>query len=146
MDPSIQLIPLTGAELHLRLILQSLAYQSSEKWNGIVRLKPVNGESLHSYENRERLSSADATYKMAVAARDFMVIRIPSHELTDSEVVEMEGAADEARMVIAVWEVIGGLWVGDGTARHHAWIHLGGADREAKIHERMGSTWFGGEL
>ena len=124
MDFPIQPIPLNGAELHLRLILQSLADQISEKWNGNDHPKQIMGESSHSDQNELRLSSPNApshaTYKMAVAGRDFMVIRIPSHELSDSEAMEMVGAANEARTVIGEWEMRGGLWVNDGATRR--WV------------------------
>ena len=71
-------LPLQAHELHLRLILQSIARQIDEIW-------APNGQSA------------------TVLARDFMVMQVPGHELSDSEKEVVQAHLNETSEVTASW-------------------------------------------
>jgi len=56
----------------------------------------------------------------AIPARDFMVVRVLSHELTDSEKDEAEKARIEAEVVLQSWKADGGAWLEEENERH--WV------------------------
>ncbi|TXT08608.1 hypothetical protein VHUM_02736 [Vanrija humicola] len=92
-------MPLTANELHLRLIMQSIANQINADWNGPHC-------ALHNVDEAE-----PHLVKMAVCSRDFMVFPVPSHELTSAEIQTMAAAHTEANTVLQSWATSGGAWV-----------------------------------
>jgi hypothetical protein len=84
-DPPVPPNPLTNAELHLRLILQSLADQITRIW-----LSNNN-------------TDVDLGPSMAVTARDFMVISVPSHEMSEQEKETARRVIDESAQVMTSW-------------------------------------------
>lgn len=97
---------LTADELHLRVIMQSLANQVSAAWNGPDCAEHVlQGPEPHFV-------------RLAVPSRDFMVLRVPSHELSDAEVATMRESRREIVEVMQSWADDGGAWVWeDGVKR-----------------------------
>ncbi|WRT68420.1 uncharacterized protein IL334_005396 [Kwoniella shivajii] len=87
-DPPIEPHPLTRTELHTRLIMQSLADQITEIW-----------------------TKDDGVERMAIPSRDFMVLRIPGHELSQSEQEEIRTYRDGLEQVMESWKTHGGAWV-----------------------------------
>ncbi|WVW85597.1 hypothetical protein I302_107635 [Kwoniella bestiolae CBS 10118] len=85
-DPHVEPHPLTKNELHTRLIMQSLADQITDIWSS-------NGE------------------RMAIPSRDFMSLRIPSHELSNIEVDDIRRYKEEVDRVMGSWKEYGGVWV-----------------------------------
>ncbi len=102
-DPPVPPHPLTAAELHLRLILNSIAEQVDNSWNDTSH-DAIPGTNA-------------ASFRRAIPARDFMVIRIPEHEVTEVEAEGIRRAAEEADRVVSEWEYYGGLWVEEGVER-----------------------------
>ena len=90
--------PLNDAELHRRLILQSLADQVSHLWND------VGADSAVGREEYPKSRKTDHVHKIAVHARDFMVIQVPGHELVEEEIEIMRNFSLEADSVKARWE------------------------------------------
>lgn len=104
----ISALPLNSDELHLRVIMQSLVNQISAVWNGPSCVEhAVAGPEMH-------------TVRLAVASRDFMVVRVPSHELSASEMETMRAARKETVQVMQSWADDGGVWVGEGEERR--WV------------------------
>ncbi|GMK53605.1 hypothetical protein CspeluHIS016_0101910 [Cutaneotrichosporon spelunceum] len=95
-------LPLNASELHLRMIMQSLVNQISAIWNG---------PSCHDHALQ---GPEPHLVKLAVATRDFMVLRVPSHELSESEVEVMRAAREDAVRVMKSWSCDGGAWVSEG--------------------------------
>jgi ribonuclease Z len=122
-DPPIDPIPLTRTELHTRVILQSIANQINESWLG---------GAAHSQMQVAGDSSDQAglSERSAITARDFMVLRVPAHELVQSEADEMAKAKSESADVMRMWEEYGGLWVQTPDAGRR-WV---GVDPEPGIH------------
>ena len=107
-------IPVTTSDLHIRLITQSLVDQ----------IRAVADPSSHRDQSsrpsggtRGEETTNAARPRMIVAARDFMVVRIPSHELSEIEVKNVIRAQDEAESVMSQWRENGGLWVDDEEKR-----------------------------
>lgn len=91
--------PLTADELHIRVIMQSLASQISAAWNGPECADHVlTGPEPHFVH-------------LAVASRDFMVLRVPSHELGDAEIATARERRGEIVEVMRSWADEGGAWV-----------------------------------
>lgn len=109
-------LPLNGQELHLRVIMQSLVNQISAVWNG-----PSCHD--HAVEGPERHLT-----KLAIAARDFMVVRVPSHELSVFEMETLRAARKETVHVMKSWADDGGVWVGEGSERRWVGIDPAPAD------------------
>ncbi|KAK8854758.1 hypothetical protein IAR55_003497 [Kwoniella newhampshirensis] len=106
--PSIPPHPLTHSELHTRLIMQSLADQINDIWAG--------GDDDRS----------------AVPARDFMVMRVPGHELSESESDDVRCYKRNAREVNRSWTEYGGVWLKrEGEGR--VWIGVGTPDESATV-------------
>ena len=80
--------------------MQSLADQITAVWTGRGLANGANGMS----QTRGR----------AIPARDFMVVRVPSHELSDLEIQEVERAGAEAERIMSDWQEYGGTWLEDG--------------------------------
>ncbi|BEI90775.1 uncharacterized protein CcaverHIS019_0308450 [Cutaneotrichosporon cavernicola] len=116
----VKALPLNTSELHLRVIIQSLVNQISAIWNG----PNCHDHALQGPEPH--------LIKLAVAARDFMVLRVPSHELSESEVEAMRGAREDSVSVMRSWSCDGGAWVGEGGEWH--WI---GVDPPPAMGNRM---------
>ncbi|KLT40699.1 hypothetical protein CC85DRAFT_287213 [Cutaneotrichosporon oleaginosum] len=112
----VKAIPLNADELHLRMIMQSLVNQISAIWNG---------PSCHDHALQ---GPEPHLIKLAVAARDFMVLRVPSHELSESEVDAMRAAREDAVSVMKSWSCDGGAWVGEDHERR--WVGVDPAPRE----------------
>lgn len=108
-DPPIPPIPLTSHELHTRVIMQNIADQVNEVWNG-------NDEG----EGEEQ--------RQCVPARDFMIVRIPGHELDEVEVDEQREMGREVREVMASWAEDGGAWVKEGKEKR--WVGVSEAPGE----------------
>ncbi|WVF72824.1 hypothetical protein IAT40_007642 [Kwoniella sp. CBS 6097] len=143
-------VELTSAELHTRVILQSIADQITDVWtsgSGSAAAKadgnveppknthtrfpsespniendhstPING-SENIQENGKN-GDADNTQsdsaskgdsvRQAITARDFMVLNIPSHELSKREEDDIRRYKEEADRVTKEWSEKGGLWV-----------------------------------
>ena len=83
-----------------------------------------NGQNGHA-EHRSAGSRA------IVTARDFMVLRIPSHELSEAEREDVESTVQEARQVTEEWSRTGGVWVEHEKRR--SWIGHGPAPREGTV-------------
>ncbi|RXK41148.1 hypothetical protein M231_01551 [Tremella mesenterica] len=122
IDPPMSPVPLTAAELHLRLILQSVTDQIDEVWDG-----PAFPLSLSTYPsidpytqvlspNSQRSSSG----RKSIATRDFMILPVPSHELSESEMSTIALVEGEGREVMTEWRERGGVWMGQGTERR--WV------------------------
>lgn len=79
-------MPLTGAELHLRLIMDSIARQ-------------VSANISHT--------------ALVSTARDYMIVRVPAHELSESEEQGLSEYQNESERVRLEWEAKGGLYVGN---------------------------------
>jgi len=77
--------------------MQSLADQITAVWTEGGSGTETNGTSTARYR--------------AIPARDFMVVRVPSHELSDLEVKDIERAETEADRVLSDWQEHGGTWV-----------------------------------
>jgi ribonuclease Z len=88
--------------------MQALANQISAVWNG-----PECQDHVFAGPEQHPV-------RLAVPARDFMVIRVPSHELTDSELVAMHAARTEIVQVVRSWACYDGAYAGEGAARR--WI------------------------
>jgi ribonuclease Z len=71
-------LPLQAPELHLRLILQSIARQIDDIW-------------------------AEDGRGATVLARDFMIMQVPSHELNEGEKEVLGGHLKESAGVTASW-------------------------------------------
>ena len=95
-------LPLNGAELHIRLILQALADQITAVWTG--KSNDTNDEDA------DKTTGVDALAR-AIPARDFMVCRVPAHELVDVEKEEAEKAKQESEKVMEGWMAEGGVWL-----------------------------------
>ena len=110
-------LPLNASELHIRLILQSLADQITEIWHapGDHSTHGANGTNGASDSEPVRTNGA-----RAIPARDFMYIRVPSHELSESEIEEAEKAREEAERIMAGWKADGGVWMDEEGGRR--WI------------------------
>jgi ribonuclease Z len=87
--------PISAQELHIRLILQSIATQIDEIWN-----------------------SGHAT----VLARDFMIVQVPGHEITDGERSIVDAHLKESAEVAKAWQESGGVYVESGRGKE--WIGL----------------------
>ncbi|WWC71545.1 uncharacterized protein I206_105503 [Kwoniella pini CBS 10737] len=88
--PYVEPHDLTKGELHTRLIMQSLADQITDIWN-------TDGN--------------DQIQRMAIPSRDFMTLRIPSHELSESEQEEIKTYRNEVEHVMRSWKENGGVWI-----------------------------------
>jgi ribonuclease Z len=86
--------------------MQSMADQITAVWSR--RIDGVNGLNGHLSDPAARKRE-----RRTIAARDFMVVRLPAHELTDIERAESDARAREAAAVMASWEEHGGVWVGE---------------------------------
>ena len=95
-------LPLNGAELHIRLILQALADQITAVWTG--KSNDTNDEDA------DKTTGVDALAR-AIPARDFMVCRVPAHELVDVEKEEAKKAKQESEKVMEGWMAEGGVWL-----------------------------------
>ncbi|WWC90691.1 uncharacterized protein L201_005628 [Kwoniella dendrophila CBS 6074] len=91
--------PLTKGELHTRLIMQSLADQITHIWSPSIE-KDESGKS-----------------RMAIPARDFMTIRIPSHDLSEQEAEEIKKYKEEVDQVNKSWKDHGGIWLPKETGK-----------------------------
>jgi hypothetical protein len=61
-------------------------------------------------------SSGEAeSVRMAVPARDFMVYRVPAHELTTNEIIEMKDFSREVKDIEEKWRKAGGVYVKQDT-------------------------------
>ncbi|WWC93802.1 hypothetical protein V866_000638 [Kwoniella sp. B9012] len=89
-DPHVEPHPLTKNELHTRLIMQSLADQITEIWSPVAEDKVV---------------------RMAIPSRDFMSVRVPSHEISDIEQDDIRRYREELNGVMGSWKECGGVWV-----------------------------------
>jgi ribonuclease Z len=115
-------IPLTRTELHTRVILQSIAHQINESWLG--DLSAASQPSIHPAVGSQPGEPSDPVGNLAgaglarsaITARDFMVLRVPAHELVHSEADGMVKANNESAEVMATWEKYGGVWVPTGDA------------------------------
>lgn len=93
--------------------MQNIADQVSEVWNDRFAAEP------------SAPSGAETITRSCIAARDFMVLRIPSHELDSGEREELRTARQEAQEVMRSWADHAGAWVQEGSARR--WVGLDGA-------------------
>ncbi|RSH88725.1 hypothetical protein EHS25_002952 [Saitozyma podzolica] len=108
-------IPLTRTELHTRVILQSIAHQINESWLG--DLSAASQPSIHPAVGSQPGEPSDPVGNLAgaglarsaITARDFMVLRVPAHELVQSEADGMVKANNESAEVMATWEKYGGV-------------------------------------
>lgn len=90
--------------------MQSLANQISAEWNGPdCAAHVLDGPQQH-------------TVYLAVPARDFMVVRVPSHEVTDHERETLHNARREIIEVMKSWADHGGAWVEEEGQRR--WVGL----------------------
>ncbi|OCF39038.1 ribonuclease Z [Kwoniella heveanensis CBS 569] len=155
---------LTSAELHTRVILQSIADQITHVWTGVtggVRTPNAHGQqngtmpknthtrfpsespnleiddgdpdanghaqvntnekndeekSGHALpgESKSQAHSSSASVRQAITARDFMVLNIPSHELSKREEDDIRRYKEEADRVTKEWSEKGGMWVSHG--------------------------------
>lgn len=78
----------------------------------------VNGQNGHAGE-------ASAGPRAIVTARDFMVLRIPSHELSEAEREDVESTVQQARHVTEEWSRTGGVWV--ELEKRRSWVGHGPA-------------------
>ncbi|WVR00023.1 hypothetical protein IAU59_007165 [Kwoniella sp. CBS 9459] len=167
-------VELTSAELHTRVILQSIADQITDVWTGITRARPgpqgdVNrngngfgetsqdshhtrfpSESPDQADNGDGAGNEDPVegdqdrdeeqprdiVRMAITARDFMVLNIPSHELSKREEEDIRRYKDEADRVTKEWSEKGGMWVQQGVGGGGG----GGDDSQGKGGKRV---WLG---
>ncbi|KAI9637497.1 beta-lactamase-like protein [Dioszegia hungarica] len=106
-DPPIPPLPLTSTELHTRIIMQNIADQVNEVWNG---------------------DGLGEVQRQCVPARDFMVVRIPGHELDEVEVDEQGEMGREVKEVMASWAEDGGAWVKEGKEKR--WVGVSEAPGE----------------
>ena len=83
-------LPLNDRELQNRVILQSIADQIDEVWNG----------ETHGSRSDNRHT---------VCSRDFMTVYIPSHDLADLENAQMREWTNETRLVMKAWGKEGNL-------------------------------------
>jgi ribonuclease Z len=71
-------------------------------------------QSLASQVNDVWNEGSEGVRKQAIPARDFMIYRIPAHELTTAEEEEMSSFGKETSGVMESFEKEGGVWVGCG--------------------------------
>lgn len=108
--------PLTSSELHLRLIMQSLANQVSMEWN-----RPACGEPNGGPLGAEH--PACDYLKLCVPSRDYMVMRVPAHELTKAEIEDLKEVEKENAAVMKSWAEDGGAYVVDLDGRRR-WVGI----------------------
>lgn len=120
--------PLNSSELHLRLIMQSLANQVSMEWNSPDCPPPELGGSTASengatveHAAHEENGEKRNYLKLAVPARDFMVLRVPQHELTPAEIEDLQDAEKEIAAVMKSWAEDGGAYVEDPDGKRR-WV------------------------
>lgn len=92
-----------------------------EKGGLPVATNGINGENGENGQKKEYL-------KMAVPARDFMVLRVPQHELTANEIEDLQDAEKEIAVVMKSWAEDGGAYVEDSDGKRR-WV---GVDPEPK--------------
>jgi len=92
----------------MRVIMQALVNQISAEWNG-----PECSDHVLSGPEQHPV-------RLAVASRDFMVIRVPSHELTDSELAALHDHRTEIVEVVRSWADHAGAWVTEDGKRR--WV------------------------
>jgi cytosine/adenosine deaminase-related metal-dependent hydrolase len=76
--------------------MQSLASQVSQVWN----------------EGKK-----DGLQRQAVAARDYMIVRVLGHELIGAEEEEQKRASEDSERILSEWEAHGGLSTGVNDAK-----------------------------
>lgn len=99
-DPPLHTIPLSPSDLHLRVMMQSLADQINTIWNAAANDGPAGPSSSASKEH----------YRMAIPARDYMVLRVPSHDLSPDEIQDQDRHRREAEWVMRSFAELGGIW------------------------------------
>ncbi|WWC63315.1 uncharacterized protein I303_105915 [Kwoniella dejecticola CBS 10117] len=107
---------LTKGELHTRLIMQSLADQITDIWT-----------SQTDQSDGQGVGEEDKVERMAIPSRDFMNIRIPSHELSEGEQEEIKAYRLEVQEVMISWKDNGGVWVPRDRDEGRVWL---GVDRQ----------------
>ncbi|KAL7423847.1 hypothetical protein Q5752_001431 [Cryptotrichosporon argae] len=143
--------PLHAQELHMRLIMQSLADQITAAWHGAedaggaggpgadATVRPSEAGVRHVGQlsldagppPTKSAGGADRLFgkAQAIPARDFMVLPVPAHELAPWEIEDAARARQEADTVMRAWADEGGAWVGQGDAR--VWVGLEPRGRRA---------------
>lgn len=102
-------------------MLQSLVDQIDE-----VRKVPSAGENLPGIEMGESDRPEDA-WGITILSRDFMILRVPAHELSPAERDEIERVRAERDEVMGSWAQFGGVWVDEQGGKR--WI---GVDPEPR--------------
>lgn len=116
--------------------MQSLANQVSMEWNrpeceaelsggaasenGVSRPGSINGVDISDVENGAN-GEHKKYLKLAVPARDFMVLRVPQHELTPAEIEDLQDAEKEIAHVMKSWAEDGGAYVEDPDGKRR-WV------------------------
>jgi ribonuclease Z len=99
--------------------MQSMTDQIDAVWKGPER-NPQEADNSDPSSGASGLSHKTADARRSVAARDFMVVRVPSHELSPIEEEEGSKLAEEAGRVMQEWKAHGGVWLED--ARVKRWV------------------------
>lgn len=103
--------------------MQSLADQVTAVWARETQSLPTSNGT----ENGTVSQHAKAI-RRTIAARDFMIVRLPAHELTEIEQEDQAVRAKEAGEVLQNWQDHGGAWLDkDGTKE---WIGVDGPPGE----------------
>lgn len=107
---SIGPLPLFGSELHLRIILQSIASQIDEIWT-------------HHLDQDSACQAAVRAEKQAtMLARDFMIVSVPSHELAGYETQTITEHLSEVAVTTQSWVEHGGVHVPAGKGEE--WVGI----------------------
>lgn len=102
-------LDLDSSELHIRLIVQAIASQIDDTWNEATQ------------------TATEEVARATVPARDFMIMSVPSHELSEGEREKIGLHLKEMKEVTARWQRQGGVYVPAGKGSR--WI---GIDPEPK--------------
>ncbi|AAW43585.1 conserved hypothetical protein [Cryptococcus deneoformans JEC21] len=102
------------SELHVRVIMQSLADQILEKC------------ASFSLSDEDLDKPPRGKTGMVIPARDFMCLPIPSHELSALEIEDVRSYKEIADKVTEEWKKHGGIWIKNG---EEEWI---GVEKEVK--------------
>ncbi|WVR07503.1 hypothetical protein IAU60_004545 [Kwoniella sp. DSM 27419] len=100
-DRPVEPQPLRSGELHTRLIMQSIADQITAIWTAETEAHGAHGEG----------SASGQVERLAVTARDFMMIHVPAHELSHREQEDIKAYKREAGRVTRQWAEHGGIQV-----------------------------------
>jgi hypothetical protein len=103
--------------------MQNIADQVNELWNEPI----ITLDASISAVTQAGGPKKGEVERQCIPARDFMVLRLTSHELDEAEVDEHGEVDRDVRAVMASWAEDGGAWVTEGPEAKQRWVGVGDA-------------------